>query len=219
MGKKLDAEMMGMIEKISGVLQKEELVKIVEDKLRKGSEGLTLVTIDMDNFETINSYYGELVGDKVIEKIALVLKQNLRSSDFLGKGNKDEFNVIFDNTPAETGFIMIEEIRKYLDNNTFQLGDKRKDISIKISAGVANYPKDAKNAIELFRAADSALFRAKREGKNRVCLAESENMTLKSNYYTKTQLERLSDLSKKTDRTEAFLLREALDDLFEKYSK
>jgi len=208
-----------MIEKISGVLQKEELVKIVEDKLRKGSEGLTLVTIDMDNFETINSYYGELVGDKVIEKIALVLKQNLRSSDFLGKGNKDEFNVIFDNTPAETGFIMIEEIRKYLDNNTFQLGDKRKDISIKISAGVANYPKDAKNAIELFRAADSALFRAKREGKNRVCLAESENMTLKSNYYTKTQLERLSDLSKKTDRTEAFLLREALDDLFEKYSK
>ena len=208
-----------MIEKISGVLQKEELVKIVEDKLRNGSEVLTLVTIDMDNFETINSYYGELVGDRVIEKIALVLKQNLRSTDYVGKGNKDEFNVIFDSTPAETGFIMIEEIRKYLDNNTFQLGDKRKDISIKISAGVANYPKDAKNAIELFRAADSALFRAKREGKNRVCLAESENMTLKSNYYTKTQLERLSDLSKKTDRTEAFLLREALDDLFEKYSK
>lgn len=208
-----------MIEKISGILQKEELVKIVEEKLNNGSEGLTLVTIDMDNFEAINSYYGELVGDRVIEKIALVLKQNIRTMDLVSKGNKDEFNVIFVNTPAETGFIMVEEIRKYLDNNTFQLGDKRKDISIKISAGVANFPKDAKTAIELFRAADSALFRAKREGKNRVCLAESENMILKSNYYTKTQLERLSALSKKTDRTEAFLLREALDDLFEKYSK
>jgi len=66
---------------------------------------------------------------------------------------------------------------------------------------------------------DSALFRAKREGKNRVLMAESENMVLKSSYYTKTQLERLSDLSQKTDKTEAFLLREALDDLFEKYSK
>lgn len=208
-----------MIEKISGILQKEELVKIVEERLQKGSETLTLATIDMDNFEAVNSYYGEMVGDSVIEKIALVLKQNLRSTDLVGKGKKDEFNVIFDNTPAETGFVMIEEIRKYLDNNTFQLGDKRKDISIKISAGVASFPKDAKNAIELFRAADSALFRAKREGKNRVCLAESESMTLKSNYYTKTQLERLTELSKKTDKTEAFLLREALDDLFEKYSK
>jgi diguanylate cyclase (GGDEF)-like protein len=215
----LDTELIKMIDRISGILQKEELVKIVEEKLSNGSESLTLVTIDIDNFEAVNSYYGELVGDRAIEKIALVLKQNIRSLDLICRGGKDEFNVIFVDTPAETGFIMIEEIRKYIDNNTFQLGDKREDISIKISAGVANFPRDAKNVIELFRAADSALFRAKREGKNRVCLAESENMIIKSNYYTKTQLERLTAFSKKTDRTEAFLLREALDDLFEKYSK
>ena len=67
--------------------------------------------------------------------------------------------------------------------------------------------------------ADSALFRAKDLGKNRICLSEAESMVLKSNYFTKTQLDRLSRLSKANDRTEAFLLREALDDLFKKYSR
>lgn len=183
-------------------------------------ETFTLAIIDIDNFEKVNNYYGEVVGDRVIEKIASILKQNLSTSDYVCHNNKDEFHVIFSNTSAETGFIMVEEIRKYLDINTFQLkGTPSKEVSIKISAGVANYPRHAKNLIELFRASDSALFRAKREGKNRVCIGESENMVLKSNYYTKTQLERLNDLSKKTEKTEAFLLREALDDLFDKYSK
>ncbi|AOY76635.1 diguanylate cyclase [Clostridium formicaceticum] len=208
-----------MIEKIQGIMMKEEFDEIVEVKINGASETFTLAMIDIDNFETVNSYYGETVGDRVIQKIASVLKQNLRSNDLVGRYNKDEFYVLFSNTNAETGFIIMEEIRRYFDENTFQLSDRKQDIRIKISAGVANFPRDAKNPVELLRAAGSALFRAKREGKNRVCLAESENMILKSNYYTKTQLERLGELSKKTDKTEAFLLREALDDLFAKYSK
>lgn len=212
-------EVTDLIEEIQGIMTKEEFDEEVSKKIGNSSETFTLAIIDIDNFETVNNYYGETVGDKVIQKIASVLRQNLRSDDLVGRYNKDEFHVLFSNSNAETGFIMVEEIRRYFDENTFQLGEKNRDIAIKISAGVSNFPRDAKNAVELFRAAGSALFRAKREGKNRVCLAESENMLLKSNYYTKTQLERIGELSKKTDKTEAFLLREALDDLFEKYSK
>ncbi len=208
-----------MIDKISGILDKDTFIKMIEEKIVNGSDTFTLATIDIDNFETVNSYYGEMVGDEVIKKMASVLKQNIKTNDYLCRSNKDEFNVLFSNTTSDTGYIMIEEIRKYFDINTFQLGDRKKEISIKISAGISNYPRDAKNAVELFRGADSALFRAKREGKNRVCVAASENMLLKSNHYTKTQLERLAELSKKTEKTESFLLREALDDLFEKYSK
>ncbi|MCC5912157.1 MAG: GGDEF domain-containing protein [Clostridiaceae bacterium] len=208
-----------MIEKIEGIMSKEEFDHMVEAKIHNAAETFTLAIIDIDNFQTVNSYYGETTGDQVILKIASVLKQNLRDYDLISRYNKDEFNVLFSNTNAETGFIMMEEIRKYFDEKSFQLGDKKYDISIKFSAGVANFPRDAKNAVELIRAAGSALFRAKREGKNRVCLAENEQMVLKSNYYTKTQLQRLSEMSKKTDKTEAFLLREALDDLFVKHRK
>ncbi|MDR5657934.1 GGDEF domain-containing protein [Serpentinicella sp. ANB-PHB4] len=209
-----------MIEKIEGIMQKEEFTELMEKKIQNSMENFTLATIDIDNFEKVNSYYGEIVGDRVIEKIASVLNQNLTGEDSVCRYNKDEFKVLFNNTSAETGFIMMEEIRKYFDKNAFSLvNDGKREINIRISAGIANFPRHAKNAIELFRASDSALFRAKREGKNRVCIAETENMILKSNYYTKTQLERLTELSKKSDKTEAFLLREALDDLFEKYSK
>ena len=208
-----------MIKEIEGIMNKEEFGLILEEKVTNMSTIFTLAIINIDNFETVNNYYGEAVGDRVIKKTASVLKQNLRNDDVVGRYNKDEFYILFDNTNAETAFIMIEEIRKYFDENTFQLGEKDSKIPLKISAGIANFPRNAKNVIELFRSADSALFRAKREGKNKVCLAESESMLLKSNYYTKTQLERLSVLSQKTDKTEAFLLREALDDLFEKYSK
>jgi predicted signal transduction protein with EAL and GGDEF domain len=115
----------------------------------------------------------------------------------------------------------LEEIRRYLSDNTFDLTDSNKteNVYITLSFGVASYPRDAKNVVELFRVADSALFRAKELGKNKICLSEAENMVLKSSYFTKTQLDRLSKLSKSKDKTEAFLLREALDDLFKKYSK
>lgn len=210
-----------MIQNIDGIMAKGDLISEVENKIASLNETFTLASIDIDSFETVNSYYGEYIGDQVLKKMASVLKQNLKSDDLVCRQNKDEFNVIFSNTLSETGFIIMEEIRKYLEVNTFSLGDKdrKKEINIRISVGIANYPRNAKNAVDLFRAADSALFRAKREGKNRVYMAESESMVLKSSYYTKTQLERLSDLSQKTDKTEAFLLREALDDIFEKYSK
>lgn len=210
-----------MLQNIEGIMSKSELIAIVENKINSLNETFTLASIDIDDFTKVNSYYGEYIGDQVLKKMASVLKQNLKAEDLVCRSNKDEFNVIFSNTLSETGFIMMEEIRKYLETNTFTLGekDRKKEINIRISVGVANYPRNAKNAVDLFRAADSALFRAKREGKNRVYMAESESMVLKSSYYTKTQLERLADLSQKTDKTEAFLLREALDDIFEKYSK
>jgi predicted signal transduction protein with EAL and GGDEF domain len=115
----------------------------------------------------------------------------------------------------------MEEIRRYLSDNTFSYTGKEKseDVYITFSCGIASYPRDAKNAVELFRVADSAMFRAKKLGKNKVCLSESESMALKSSYYTKTQLDRLGTLAKDNEKTEAFLLREALDDLFKKYSR
>jgi diguanylate cyclase len=67
------------------------------------------------------------------------------------------------------------------------------------------------------RAASEALHRAKREGRNRVAIYVEEKMTLKSNYYTKAQLERLAKLSNTTGRTEASLLREGLEELLAKY--
>lgn len=191
----------------------EELISINEGPF-------SVVSADIDDLNNINNLYGDSMGNEVINKIISILNNNLSSSSIVYRSG-DEFTILLVQKGSERSFMELEEIRRYLSDNTFTLGEesKQENIYFTLSFGVASYPRDAKNSIELFRVADSALFRAKQLGKNRICLSEVESMVLKSSYFTKTQLDRLSRLSKANDKTEAFLLREALDDLFKKYSK
>lgn len=202
------------------LVTKENFIAKVEELIANGDGPFSIAVADIDNFENINKIYGYPIGDEVIKKLVSVFKQNLASIDLLTR-HGDEFNLLLVKKGAERSFMEMEEIRRYLSDNTFTLSDKSKaeNVYITVSCGIASYPRDAKNAIELFRVADSAMFRAKKLGKNKVCLSEAESMVLKSSYFTKTQVDRLSELSKETEKTEAFLLREALDDLFKKYSK
>ena len=188
------------------------------NELISNNEGpFSIVVADIDNLKNLNNVYGDSVGDEVINKIISILTNNLSSTDMIYKIG-DEFNILLVKKGAERSFMELEEIRRYLSDNTFRLrNNESENIYFTLSLGVASYPRDAKNVVELFRVADTALYRAKQLGKNRICLSEAESMVLKSNYFTKTQLDRLSKLS--NDKTEAFLLREALDDLFKKYSK
>jgi predicted signal transduction protein with EAL and GGDEF domain len=132
----------------------------------------------------------------------------------------DEFSVLLIDKGAETSFTYMEEIRRYLSSNSFTMGDEEKmDVHVTVSCGIASFPRDAKNTIELLRMADSSMFRAKKLGKNRVCLSEPDSLVLKSCHLTKTQAERLAELSRETEKTEAFLFREAIDDLLKKFSR
>ncbi len=198
---------------------KEELILKMEELISKNEGPFSIVAADIDDLKNLNNIHGKSIGDEVIKKIISIFNNNLSSTDLVCRCG-DEFNILLVKKGAERSFMELEEIRRYLSDNTFNLNDNEDgNIYFTLSFGVASYPRDAKNVVELFRVADSALFRAKGLGKNRICLSEAESMVLKSNYFTKTQLDRLSRLSKATDRTEAFLLREALDDLFKKYSK
>lgn len=198
---------------------KEELVYKMEELISKNEGPFSIVSADIDDLKNINNRYGTTIGDEVIKKIISIFNKNLSDTDMVCRAG-DEFNILLVKKGAERSFMELEEIRRYLSDNTFSLSnDNAESIYFTLSFGVASYPRDAKNVVELFRVADSALFRAKEFGKNRICLSEAESMVLKSNYFTKTQLDRLSRLSKANDKTEAFLLREALDDLFKKYSK
>lgn len=202
------------------LVSKEEFITRVEELISNGDGPFSIAVADIDNFANINKIYGYPIGDEVVKKLLSVFKQNLLGNDLMTR-HGDEFNLLLVEKGSERSFMEMEEIRRYLSDNTFLLSDKTKaeNVYITVSCGIASYPRDAKNAVELFRVADSAMFRAKKLGKNRVCLSEAESMVLKSSYFTKTQVDRLSGLSKETEKTEAFLLREALDDLFKKYSK
>lgn len=205
---------------VDKLVEKEVLVETIEKMIADGQGPFSIVVLDIDNFGQINNSFGRKIGDEIIKKLTTIFSNNLSESDLITR-HGDEFDILLPQKGAERSFMEMEEIRRYLSDNTFTFSDGKKteEVYVTFSCGIASCPRDAKNVIELFRVADSALFRAKRLGKNKVCLSEAESMVLKSSYLTKTQVDRLAALAKAKDKTEAFLIREAIDDLFKKYSK
>ena len=124
----------------------------------------------------------------------------------------DEFGFIFKGQmEKEDIFLLMEDMRKNYD---VKLPD---GMAMTISIGIATAFENASRYQELVRMADSAMFRAKYNGRNKVALAKEEKMVPKTSHYTQDQLKRLNLLSKREGIGEAILLREAMDMLLKKY--
>jgi diguanylate cyclase (GGDEF)-like protein len=175
---------------------------------------LALALTDIDHFMELNDAFGKAGGDKVLRSFERTLTGSVPPEAIVGHLSGDEYAVALPDTSAESALILLEEIRAHFGSLEPAPDVPRR---VQVSVGIAARPQHAKTVQELIRAADEALFRAKREGKGRVAIYVEDRMTLKSNYYGKASLERLNKLSQATGRTEASLLREALDDLLEKH--
>ena len=125
----------------------------------------------------------------------------------------DEYAIALPGTSAESALIQLEEVRTHYAAH----GVEGIDAPSTRSFGIAARPPHAEDTADVLRCAAEALMRAKREGSGRSVIYVEEKMTMKSNYYSRAMLDRLSKLSAATSRTEASLLREALDDLLAKH--
>jgi diguanylate cyclase (GGDEF)-like protein len=180
---------------------------------------LAVISLDIDEFAVINNQYGHGSGDAVLRGVSAALLTNFKDIGLVGRLSGDGFGVVLPATRAETAFVLAEEVRKVIEDNPLQVqnGEHKLHLAVRISGGVAEYPGDGSNAVDVFRKADEALYRAKHLGRNRICLPSSAQMVTKTSHFTQVQLEKLSELGKKAGKSEASLLREALDDLLRKY--
>ena len=136
-----------------------------------------------------------------------------------GRYGGDEFILIFPDTSFEDTFIILENIRRAVSDYSFELTIKDRTIQEKTttSIGLASFPRDGKDVQEVLRAADEALYRAKKEGRNRICIAIEEKKVPKTVYFTRKQTERMGELSRELDKIESDLYRQAVDLLIELY--
>ena len=178
-----------------------------------GHAPLTLAVIDLDHFKSVNDTLGHAEGDRVLKVVERLLSGSLPTGSVVGRIGGDEYAVILPETAAETALILFDEVIKHFHIHR----DPQWPKGVGLSVGLAARPAHAVTYDDLKRAADEAMIRAKREGRGRACIYVESKMVLKSNYYPKSQLERLTKLSAALGRTEASLLREALDDLVERY--
>ena len=174
---------------------------------------LSLALIDLDHFKGVNDALGHAEGDRVLRVLERLLTGSLPTGSLVARVGGDEYAVAFPDTPPETALILLDEVQRHFSANRAAKWPENLGLSI----GIAGRPAHAQGTPELFRAADEAMLRAKREGRGRAAIYVESKMVLKSNYYPKAALERLSKLSAALGRTEASLLREALEDLVEKH--
>jgi diguanylate cyclase (GGDEF)-like protein len=194
-------------------LELPEFLAMVDKKI--GPEvPMALVATDLDNFGTLNNAMGHEAGDQALASWERTLTGSLPKEAIVGRLGGDEYAIALPDHSAEVALILFEEIRTHYVDHPFA---PHLQPPLSVSAGVAARPPHATDTADLLRAADQALARAKREGRSRVAIYVEEKMTLKSNYYSRATLDRLAKVSAHTGRTEASLLREALDDLLAKH--
>ncbi len=131
-----------------------------------------VLMMDVDYFKTVNDTYGHLTGSKTLEEIGSCITQNLRTGDVAARFGGEEFAAfLLDAEPAQ-GIIAAERFRSAIEKYEFTVikrGEFPGTHHVTISVGMASFPNDSHDPIELIEMADSALYHAKREGRNRVC--------------------------------------------------
>ena len=177
---------------------------------------LTLVLGDIDAFAHYNETQGHGAGDIVLDFVQRTLKGSMPTGSYVARIGGDEFACALPGTTPEEALILLGEIRQHFVDRGPQGKRDIDDDKLSMRFGIAAYPQHVARVEDLHRAADDAMHRAKREGGG-VAIYVEDRMTLKSNYYTKAQLARLTALADRLGKTEASLLREALADLLAKY--
>jgi diguanylate cyclase (GGDEF)-like protein len=138
-----------------------------------------VVMMDLDYFKNVNDTYGHLTGSKTLEEVGNCINSILRTGDVASRFGGEEFAAFLLDALPTQGMIAAERFRSTIEKHDFSVikqGKTYETHHITISIGVAFFPEDSKDPIELVEMADSALYRAKREGRN--CVRAHRDLTV-----------------------------------------
>jgi diguanylate cyclase (GGDEF)-like protein len=142
------------------------------ERSRRFQTPLGLVMADLDNFKQVNDRHGHPQGDEVLASVAAVLRDLSRDIDAPARYGGEELAVVLPQTDAEGAALLAERMREAVERLRVPRVTGRGSLRVTASFGVASMPESASDREKLVAAADAALYRAKRGGKNRVVRAE-----------------------------------------------
>ena len=154
--------------KIPNRMQLQHLLQRAIARSRRGGKSLCLFYIDIDHFKEINDTFGHLAGDTTLETVAERLSAGLPKKSVIGRLAGDEFAVIVENaSPDEAGKSVTDKLaQQLLDSLANPFLVQGHEVFMTASMGIAFYPQDAANVIDLIRNADAAMYHAKKSGGN-----------------------------------------------------
>ncbi|HEX7190817.1 MAG TPA: diguanylate cyclase [Thermoanaerobaculia bacterium] len=144
----------------------DELARAFEESVRY-DRPLSLAIIDIDFFKKVNDTYGHAVGDEVLKAVSNVFRESVRATDLVARYGGEEFAVMMPETELADGMTFAEKIRSIVESTTAQT--QAGPLQVTVSIGVSAAPRTkVRTAKELVIHADKALYRAKKNGRNRV---------------------------------------------------
>jgi diguanylate cyclase (GGDEF)-like protein len=140
-------------------------------RANRANRNVSLVMLDLDHFKHFNDTFGHQVGDILLKEVAGVIKSRMRAGDLACRYGGEEFSLIIAEVNAEGARKCVESIRETIKH--LSLHHRGQTLgTITVSAGIATYPAHGTNAEELIRAADEALYRAKKAGRDCISVHE-----------------------------------------------
>ena len=155
------------LDSLTNVYNKEATQELIDQKL-KDQNAYCFLILDVDFFKQVNDNFGHMVGDKVLKELASLFKSHFRQNDIIGRIGGDEFVVLIDD--KNSGEKRVQQLVEKV--NQLQI-DELNNHKLSISVGVAYAPKQGQTFMELYRHADMALYKMKRNGKNGYSIYEN----------------------------------------------
>ncbi|MGC9164039.1 MAG: GGDEF domain-containing protein, partial [Thiomonas sp.] len=128
----------------------------------------SLLMIDLDNFKEVNDRFGHAGGDCVLQRFAHIIRSEKRSRDFFGRLGGEEFLLILDGADAAEALQIAERLRTSVSAQPIALQNEQA-VALTVSIGLTQAGPDDSSASDVLLRADRALYRAKQQGRNRVC--------------------------------------------------
>ena len=152
----------------------QEVIANEVERTKRGGPGMGLIMLDIDNFKRVNDTYGHMQGDLVLREVARVLRESSREIDEPARYGGEEMAVALPATDLDGAFLFAERVRRSIESLDLPLIEGDGSLRVTASFGAAALLPDQAQADkdQLVAAADAALYRAKRSGKNRTVRAE-----------------------------------------------
>ena len=161
-------KILSITDSLTQVYNRRHFEKVLTDFIKGKNEEISLCICDIDYFKHYNDTNGHFAGDKVLKKIADILKRGVKGLDVVGRYGGEEFVIIFPFTSKENALKICKMLNKRIKNCIFPNETKQPNGDLTVSFGIANFPSDAATVEELIKKADFALYKAKDMGRDRV---------------------------------------------------
>jgi diguanylate cyclase len=164
---------------LNNVRQFDNVFNSVAQHAVRNEEYLSLLFLDIDFFKKVNDTYGHSSGDVILKDLAHILQNTCRIYDIISRNGGEEFSVLLLDCPASHALEVAERIRKNVEAHKFYISNKV-SINIAISIGISTYPNLTNSTDNLLEHADTALYEAKRTGRNKVVLYKNQDKLAKA---------------------------------------